>query len=115
MAEPNFDKAAPYTEKMRLTQIVDKVISENYGVVNALVERVGDDNMNKDELAIALFSGLKIKIAEELAKDLNIENPSSREAWQKVMSDGKDGLIMSIVAEKAGEIGKKWNLFETEA
>lgn len=113
MAELNFDKKIIDPEKEHFTQVIDRVIHENYKIVNSLMERVADSQITKDELASALFSNLKLKIAEELAKELKIENPSSKEAWHEIMNNGKYDLIMLIISKKTEEIGKKWNLFKS--
>ncbi|MCX6765782.1 MAG: hypothetical protein NT136_02375 [Candidatus Moranbacteria bacterium] len=72
------------TGDLRLKKIMNSVVYDNYDAVTALFERVLEGSADKDQFTDAFFSNMKFKIIEKLAEQNGIENPSSKEAWNKV-------------------------------
>ncbi len=70
---------------MKIKEIVNSVVYNlNYDVVTVMFERVFE-GMNEEEFKEMFFSNMKTKVVEELARQEGISEPSSKEAWNKII------------------------------
>ncbi len=101
-------------EEVELSKVMQEIIERNREIVQLVYDNLDFKDL-EEGFPVVLFSNLKLKIVEALARDMGVSEPRSRKAWDKVIEKYPLDKLEKIFSQVARAELKTWTYRNNEA